>query len=122
GAYALRSRGKQLRPRALPQGPGRVGGDPERGSDVLEARGLAQVPGVVFEVRRAIQPEAAFDDGVFVVVEAVADLVALPDVEAAFLAFGVGVERAPEAAVGGVHLADEPSGALARGVREPRVA
>src|SRR5882757_9094633 len=78
------------------------------------------MPGVTFEIRRAVETESRLGNRVFAGCEQFADFVALPDVVASFLAFGIRVERTPESAVPRLHLARDPAGARARGTAKRR--
>ena len=70
----------------------RAGGRPSRLATSANGICGTQVPGVAFEVRRRVEPVARRERSEFVRAEMLRDLVALPDVEAALFALGVGIE------------------------------
>ena len=67
--------------------------------DLLQRRADAQIPGVVFEIGRAVQAVIGLDQRVFFVTQQFEDLVALPHIELAFFVFRVGIQRGVVAAI-----------------------
>ena len=68
--------------------------------DVVDLAERVQMPVRTFEVRGAVETESRRERGVFILRHQRAHLVERPDVELAFLAFGVRVERGVVAALG----------------------
>ena len=91
----------------------RWGERPTSAGDVRHVGADAQMPAVL-EVGRAVQAKAAGQDGVFLGAEQGLHLGAVPGVEAAFLALGIGIQRGVKAAARRAHLAQRP---LAGGVQ-----
>ena len=80
------------------------------------------MPVAVLEVGRLIEAEDDGGDLEFLGREELSHLVGLPDVELAFLALGIGVERRVIAAAGRLHLAHHPRRGLAADALEERLA
>src|SRR5690606_17100904 len=85
----------------------RLGGLIEIFRDALERLETMQMP-AAFEVRLAIEPEARREGRVLVRGQQTAHLLAIPDVEAAFVSVGVGIEARAESTFGRAHLAQCP--------------
>ena len=92
------------------------------GCGVLDRSRDDQVPRVALEVGRPVEAEGGHGDREFLRREVRADFLDAPDVVAAFLAFGIGIERGVVAAVGRLHLAHHPRAGLFADAREERIA
>src|SRR5207237_3851648 len=77
-----------------------------------------QMPRVLLEVRRPVEPEVGRSDFPFPRRQQRADFVGRPHIELAFFAFAVSVEARPERAIGRTHLAYEEADDCACNVAE----
>ena len=111
---------EQLAPARRDQALAFVRCDSQRPTDPRQRERNDRVPGVALEVRLRIEAVVALDHRPLVIVERRACLLALPDVEAAFLALGVRVQRAVVAVPGRTHLALQPRDDSARNRAEVR--
>jgi len=97
--YSRRAHREQLRARARDECrdfPGRALHLP---GDLLGGGGYVEVP-VTLEVRRPVESEARCEDGKLLGGEHRTHLLAIPDVEPALVAFGIGIEARVVATLG----------------------
>ena len=90
--------------------------------DLLERCTYTQIPGVMLEVGRTIQPVIGLDQRVFIGTQQRADLVALPHIKLALLMLRVGIQRRVVSALRGLHFAPHPGGGLFDDACQQRIA
>src|SRR6185312_12362143 len=105
GTHASRTRGRKFRARPREARLGFIRRDAKRLGYVGEWNGDDGIPRLALEIRSTVEAEVRRGDGKFIGVEQSANFVALPDVELAFLVFGIGIERRVKSAGWRCHLA-----------------
>ena len=77
--------------------------------DLIDSLERVQMP-APFEVRRAVEAEALLEGAVLVLRQRFADFFFIPDIELAFVAFGIRIEAREVTAFGRLHVAHRPLG------------
>ncbi len=88
----------------------------------LQPLGLVEDVEAVLEERRAAEAEEGGEEGGVLLPEHLGDVLAGPDVVGALVAVGLGVDGAPEGALGRGHLAGDPARGLAHDAGRLRIA
>ena len=83
---------QQLLTRAIQASLSLIRGDTKLRRDFFEWTINVQMP-LAFEVRRLIQPETRCEDLIVLIWQQGFDSCRLPDIELAFVSFGIGVQR-----------------------------
>ncbi len=120
GAMRFATRVEQFAARACQQRVRFFTGDRQAFDHGMPGVAAMQIP-LTFEISGLVEAVQRFDDEVFVGREQPFDLVAAPDVELAFFAFGIRVDGAEVTAVWMLHLAHQPRGGFSHGAVEQRI-